>query len=155
MLEFPRGLGAAPFLMCFSLACVIGAPAAAADAPYVTGAYLREAPPGQTVVAGFFELHNPTSEPLTLVGAECPAARSIEIHTHDKAGGVMRMRRLPDLRIAPHSTTRFQTGGLHLMVFGLEPAPHAGDEVDIDLVFADGARITVPFAVRSIFEEVQ
>lgn len=160
MLDSLSGTIAACLLLCVQAVSASDARAASASAPdagrpYVTAAYLREPPPGQDVVAGFFELHNPTPERLTLVGAECTSAHSIELHTHSHEGGVMRMRRLPRVDVEPDSTLAFRSGGLHLMIFGLEPRPRAGDVVSIDLVFADGTRISAPFAVRSIFEEVQ
>ena len=98
---------------------------------------------------------NDGAQRVTLLGATSPRASSIELHTHIEHDGQLRMRRLPHVHIGAHASKRFATGGLHLMVFNLVPRARAGEDIDIDLTFDDGTRLTVPFRVRSVFEELQ
>ena len=85
----------------------------------VENAWLRTPPAGLDKTAGYFQLINRSGSDKTLVGAASEQIRTIEMHTTTVDGDMMRMRRLQTIAIPAGETTRFEPGGMHLMIFGL------------------------------------
>jgi periplasmic copper chaperone A len=113
----------------------------ASDVPAVTDAWIRAVPPGAKMTAGYLTVHNPSAEPLVIVGVESPAFGSIEMHGTVVADGVARMRQQDTVTVAPGETVRFEPGGLHLML--MQPAgeiPSAGT-IELSLRLDDGERL--------------
>jgi len=109
---------------------------------HVDNARVRALIPGQDKTAGYFDITNDSPNVVRLVGAESGIARAIEFHTSTLDGGVMRMRRLTDVTVAPGTTTHFQPGGNHLMLFGVRSMT---DENEIRLLTEDGGVLSVTF----------
>ena len=87
-------------------------------------------------------MQNRTASAFTLIGASSASVRAIEIHTTLMDDGVMRMRRLQSVAVPAGETVRFEPGGRHLMLFGvdtLEP------ELLVQLEFSDGTTRAVTF----------
>jgi len=87
----------------------------------VSDPYVREPVPGRAMSAAFMTLINESDAPRQLLSVSAPWAGAIEIHTHLHENGVMKMRQLSALEIPAKSSVTLQPGGLHLMLFGLEP----------------------------------
>jgi len=116
--------------------------------PTTSQAWIRVLP-GDLPLAGYLVLTNPGERTLTLVGAHSPAFREIEMHKSVDQSGVARMMMVKRVAIAPGGRLVFGPGGYHLMLFDRTRVLQAGDEVPITLEFADGERLTVPFALRA------
>ena len=116
----------------------------------VIDARLRTPVPGQDKTAGYFTLNNRSRETVVLVGAESPAARSVEMHTSERDGDVMRMRRLTEVVVPAGEAVRFEPGGRHLMLFGVSSL---GDATEIVLLGRDGRRIPVTFETIAMGDE--
>ena len=86
----------------------------------VSDAYVRTAPPGQTLTAAFATIANKGSQSCLLVAAQTPIAGRIEIHQHLHRDGMMSMRPVDAVEIAGGETVQFQPGGYHLMLFDVE-----------------------------------
>ncbi len=110
----------------------------------VSGAQLREPMPGQTTAVAFLKLTNQNKEAATLISVSMENSRAVEIHEHSHVNGMMRMRRVPSIEIAPAETVVFQSGGYHFMVFG-----YVISEVQPVLVleFSDEVTVKVPLVV--------
>jgi periplasmic copper chaperone A len=121
-----------------------GAPAATPAGLDISDARVRALIPGQDKTAGYFTAHNPTTDSIVLTGARSGAVRAIEMHISIRDGDMMRMRRLEQVEIAPEETVRFEPGGRHLMLFGVEAL---NSEVTITLEQHDGTLIPVRFAI--------
>lgn len=117
---------------------------AAPAADGIKDAWVRPNPAPGRPAAGFFTFTN-GQRPDRLVSAVAEGAR-VEIHTSSTENGVMRMRKLDELAIAPGETVTFRPRGYHLMLFDLKPGVKA---VPITLVFSSGARITTNAPVRT------
>jgi copper(I)-binding protein len=121
--------------------------APALSAPAADGlkdAWIRPNPAPGRPAAGFFIFTN-GQRPDRLVGAVAENAR-VEIHTTSMDGGIMRMRKLDELAVAPGEAVSFRPRGYHLMIYGLKPGVSA---VPITLIFSSGARITANAPVQS------
>jgi copper(I)-binding protein len=112
-------------------------------------AYVRDLIPGRNMSAGFFEFTNEGEEDIVLVGASSSGAASVEMHTHVQEDGMMKMRRMPSLTVAPKERVVFQPGGNHLMLFDCDPAAFADGQVELVLTDAQGEEYRVKAEVRS------
>jgi len=112
----------------------------------VEDAYARAVPPGQLNSATFLQLNNNGSEAVSLVKAESPAAKNVELHTHEHDNGVMRMRQVESIPVAANASTALKPGGYHIMLIGLNQDLAPGSEIDLKLSFSDGSsqKLTVP-----------
>lgn len=122
----------------------------AAGGVAVSDPYARAVPPGQPNSAVFMTLENASSEPRALVEAQSTAAKTVELHTHRKEGGVMKMVRIERIEIPAKARVELKPGGLHVMLIGLTGDLKAGDQVRLDLKFDDGSRTQVVAPVRNI-----
>ncbi len=121
-----------------------------ADAIGVGDPYARAVPPGQPNSAVFMTLKNTTNQPRALVEARSTAAKTVELHTHRKEDGVMKMVKIDRIEIPAQSSVELKPGGLHVMLIGLIGDLKAGEKVKVDLVFDDGSQEAIVAPVRSI-----
>jgi copper(I)-binding protein len=113
--------------------------------------WVRVGPPSQTVTAGYGELHNTGAEPITVVGARSPIARSTELHTMAvNAEGVMSMQEMPELIIEPGASVQFAPRGKHFMLIGLVGPVEAGRQYPITVQLQDGSTITFGLTARGM-----
>ncbi|PSL13206.1 hypothetical protein CLV44_11335 [Marinobacterium halophilum] len=124
--------------------CLLSSNLFAADVQ-VDSAYVRATPPGQINSAVFMQIQN-QGDATALVGANSPAAKVVELHTHQHDQGVMRMRKVETIAL-PHATqVNFAPGGMHIMLIGLKAPLQADTRIDMTLNFADGTeqQLSVP-----------
>lgn len=129
-----------------ALLAAAGLAAAAPAAPSVSNAWLR-AMPGTIPAAGYFTLANSGTKPITLTGAASPACGSAMLHMTHKMDGMVHMMMVASVAVPAGGKIEFAPGGYHVMCMdpkNLKP----GTSVPVTLQFADGATLTVPFAVR-------
>ncbi|MCP4041797.1 MAG: copper chaperone PCu(A)C [Gammaproteobacteria bacterium] len=116
----------------------------------VNDAYVRAVPPGQPNSAAFMQLHNGSSTHHTVVDAASPAAKTVELHTHIKKGGMMKMRRIDKIDIHPNSQAVLKPGGQHIMLMGLKKELNPGNQVSITITFGDGSTKEFTAPVRKL-----
>ncbi|MBK1718285.1 copper chaperone PCu(A)C [Thiocystis violacea] len=122
----------------------------AADNITVEDPYARAVPPGQPNSAVFMAILNRGASDRALVGAESPAAKVVELHTHVHEDGMMRMRRVERIDLPAGETVTLKPGGLHVMLIGLKGDLQPGDSVELTLIHDDGEKIQVKAPVRRI-----
>ena len=108
----------------------------------------RAAPAGVTG-AGYLTLTNKGATADRLVGGRAEIARTVEIHTSTMEDGVMRMRPLPAVEVAPGVEVKLAPGGMHLMLIGLKQPLVAGSRVPMTLVFEKAGEVQVELAVEA------
>jgi len=119
-----------------------------ADPPVtVTDSWFRYIIP-EVPAGGYMTLKNSSSQPMVLTGASSAACKMLMLHRTEESGGVDRMVPVASVTVPPHGTFRFAQGGYHVMCMG--PDMHVGQNVTVTLMFADGSRIPVPFAVHGV-----
>lgn len=133
-------------------ALTLAAPAFAGD--YRVGGvevrrpWTRPAQAGMNGV-GYLTLANVGKKPIKLVAVESPAAKSVSVHQSSMVGGVMSMRPVTDLTIAPGAKVEFAPGGYHLMLVGLNAAQALGGKVPATLVFDSGLKVKIDLSVEA------
>jgi copper(I)-binding protein len=122
----------------------------AADTVDVGDPYARAVPEMMKNSAIFMSLTNTGSTDQAVVGASSPAAEVVELHTHEKDGDVMRMRKIDQIAIKAGETTILEPGGLHIMLLGLTEPLSPGAEVDLEMRFSDGTKKNIVAPVKSV-----
>lgn len=131
------------------LACLgASAVARAEGALGVTDAWIREAPPGATMLAGYATLKNTGDEPISVLTVQSDSFRMTSLHeTVIGDNGVSKMRELHRLDLAPGETVVLEPGGKHLMLMQPRREIHAGDRVELLFMLRDGRRVDTRFDV--------
>jgi copper(I)-binding protein len=99
--------------------------------------------------AGYMLILNTGYEPDRLIGAETDVADTVEVHEMAHVDGVMTMRPLPDgLEIPAGGEVALESGGYHLMLFGLTHDLRAGETYQMTLRFERAGEVTITVAIR-------
>ena len=108
----------------------------------------REAPPNAPVIGGFFQLTNHGDSEDALIAAESPIAGHVEIHTHKKEDGVMKMIKIDEVHVPANDSVLFKPGSFHLMIFNPTQALKEGDRFPMTLTFKNAGTVEVEMAVE-------
>jgi copper(I)-binding protein len=119
-----------------------------AGEPQVRDAWVREAPPGASMMAAYLVIENPGDKDLTLVSVDSPDFAHVMMHRSVTVDGVARMQHQHSIAIPAHGSVALEPGGYHLMMPAPEKRLTAGDEVGFVLHFADRTRLPVTAEVR-------
>lgn len=120
--------------------------AAAQDISLENGS-IRQPMPGRTITAGYFTLHNATTEEQRLVAVSSPMFAKIELHQHSHQNGMMKMEQVEFIAIPAQQSVVLQPGGLHLMLFEPDAALAPGQMLPLELKFANGSTLSAEVPV--------
>ena len=112
--------------------------------------WARPLPPTAKNGAAFLTITNQGNQDDHLVGAYTEIADSVEVHHHVHENGMMKMRKLEALAIPPGKTVVFESGGLHLMLMGLNKPLTEGESFNLELIFEIAGRIAVTVDIESL-----
>jgi copper(I)-binding protein len=120
--------------------------AAAASAPTIDRAWIREAPPGAATMAGFMSIEG-GSRDVAIVAARSEDFGRVEIHEVETVDGVMKMRAIESLEVPAGARVTLTPGGEHLMLFEPRRALVAGDTVRIVFELSRGDPLEIDFKI--------
>lgn len=113
----------------------------------VYDAWIRKAPPGVSMMAGYATLKNEGDAPVKVLTVQSDAFRQSSIHETVVERGVSKMRELPRVDLAPGATIEMKPGGAHLMLLEPRHPILVGDKVHMVFLLADGTRVETYFDV--------
>jgi periplasmic copper chaperone A len=116
----------------------------------VQSIWARATPPGAKSGAVYLTLRNRGTTDDRLTGATTPLASMAGLHTEIMENGVMEMRPLASVDIAPGGTASLRPGGSHIMLMGLTRPLKQGDHIPLTLMFAHAPPLTVQVEVAKI-----
>ena len=116
----------------------------------VDAAWSRALPPVSDTGAVYVTVTNLGVQPDALVGAETPMAERAELHEHVMQDGLMKMRKVDAVKLAPGGTVVMEPGGLHVMLMKLAQPLEAGTSFPITLHFRSAPTVTVSVSVMSM-----
>jgi copper(I)-binding protein len=122
--------------------------ASAAEHLVVENAWIRAAPPGATMLAGYAMLKNAGDAPIVVSGASSADFGDVSLHESVNENGVERMRPLGAVSIAPGGSIVFAPGGKHFMLMDAKRDLKAGDSVKIHIATSSGPGADAEFVVR-------
>lgn len=105
--------------------------------------------------AVYFVIVNETETPDRLISAKTPAARKAEVHNHLMQDGIMKMRKVDGLEIAPDHRVMFKPGGYHLMLFGLNEPLKEGASIEVELKFEKAGAMTLQVPVKPLSHKMK
>jgi copper(I)-binding protein len=114
----------------------------------VERAWIRTAPPGAMMLAGYASLRNEGDTPLTLTGADSADFASVSMHQSIVENSVERMQPLDYIDVAPGTRVEFAPGGRHFMLMRPVHQLKSGDKVKIHIAMDAGDGATAEFVVR-------
>ena len=137
--------------LALGLAGLVAASAAVASRdkclPRVEQAWIRAAPPGATVLAGYASVRNDCPAPFVLTGVAGRDFVMAMVHETRVVSGTSTMRHAKNSPIAARGQLRFAPGGHHLMLMHPKRALPVGTVVRLELLLADGRRVPADLLV--------
>ncbi|WP_394699205.1 copper chaperone PCu(A)C [uncultured Vibrio sp.] len=139
------------FMLCFAalVTTVASAHEYTTNSIRIDHPWSREAPPNATVIAGFFQLKNLSTRDDFLISASTPIAERVEIHQHDMSDGVMKMKKIDNVRVGTMKNVTFEPGGYHLMIFNPEQSFKQGERFPMTLEFRNAGKVDIELAVEA------
>lgn len=137
---------AAPFALALALGFA-AAPALADGGLSVTAPWARATAPSARNGGAFMVVTNGGTEADRIVAAQTPVAEKAELHTHQMDNGVMKMRPVDAIAVAPGEPVTLRPGGLHVMLLGLKQPLTQGSHFPVTLTFAKAPPVTVEVPV--------
>ncbi|WP_188149921.1 copper chaperone PCu(A)C [Teredinibacter waterburyi] len=116
----------------------------------VTGAMMPQLPPGQKVGAVYFKIINNSAQTVTTAAIQSPISERIEIHRTYYDDGMMQMRKLANITLAPGESLAFSPGGHHLMLFDIASQPAVGDSFPLSLYLSGQEPLEITVKVTAI-----
>ncbi len=134
-----------------SLLCVCAASPAFA-AVGVSNAWAPPSLIGTTTGVAYVTLHSTSDD--ALVSITSPVAKSIELHTHLKENGILRMRKLDSIPLPANTKVTLEPRGLHIMLYKLTRPLKEGDRFKAILHFthAKPQQVTVQVSQKKLLE---
>ena len=117
----------------------------------ITHPFAVPTPPGAVNGAAYIAtLENTGKQPDRLLRISTPIAQRAEIHTMAvDAGGVMRMREVGEIALAPGVPVKMRPGeGMHFMLIGLKQPLKEGDSFALTMEFERGGKTEVKVVVQ-------
>jgi len=112
--------------------------------------YARATVQQQVTGGAYLGLENKGKTDDRLLRIESAVAGSVEIHTMEMAGDVMKMREVDGIELKAGSKINMAPGGgYHLMLIGLKHPLIAGDKFMLTLYFAKAGKIEVVVHVEA------
>ena len=146
-----RNIGAiavALAVLLLGVALVAGQLAKSAPVQLLVGdAVVRLAPVPGRPAAGYFVV-NGGAQADRLLSVASPMAR-IEMHETMMANGAMRMTPMKSVAIPAGARVAFESGGRHLMIFGLPADVKPGSKLTLTFTFEKAGAVPVEAVVRS------
>ncbi|MDX1698659.1 MAG: copper chaperone PCu(A)C [Thiohalobacterales bacterium] len=122
--------------------------AAAGETLEISDAWIREAPPGARVHAGYLQITNHGSEDAELTGVSGDDFGAVEIHRTVIEDGMASMHIVPRLTIPSGGGVALEPGRYHLMLFRPSRELGAGATSRLLLLFSNDSCRAVTATVR-------
>lgn len=135
-------------LIATALLGVLGSPhsAWAQASPKVEGAWARPTVNGQAGGGGFLRITGGAAADK-LVSASAGISKTVELHTMEMDGNMMRMRRIDAIDVPAGGTVELKPGGKHVMFMGLTQTLKKGDAFVLTLRFEKAGDVKVDVKV--------
>jgi periplasmic copper chaperone A len=110
-------------------------------------AWVRTTVAQQKVTGAFMQLQSPKA--VKVISASSPISDTVEIHTMEIQGEVMKMRAINSLDIPAGQVVELKPGSYHIMLFNLKSQVKAGDIVPITLTVEDAGKKRTSYKVQA------
>jgi copper(I)-binding protein len=111
----------------------------AQTAPKVEAVWARPTVAGQSAGGGFLKITGGAAADK-LLSASAGVSKTVELHTMEMDGNVMRMRQIDAIEVPAGGTVELKPGGRHVMFMGLAQPLKAGTTFPLTLRFEMAAQ---------------
>jgi hypothetical protein len=136
------------WIVCFMLGLLANVVSGADSTIVIHDAWIREAPPNVTALAGYMILENPSDRSRALTSVSATAFGGVMIHRSEQKDGMAHMTHQKQVTIPANGKVVFAPGGYHLMLMEPKRSLRDGDQTTINFVFEDESKLSVNFKVR-------
>lgn len=112
--------------------------------------WARATPGGAKTGAAYATLINNGHSGDRLLSATTPLAEKIQFHSVSEENGVVRMREMHTVEIAPGAKVSFSPGGMHIMLVGLKQPLKEGQTLPLTFIFEKAGKIDVMVPVAKV-----
>lgn len=106
----------------------------------VTDAYIRFSPVAGNPSAAYFTVHGGDTD-VRLIDVSTEVAIRTEMHESMNHGGMASMKPVTSVPIPARSIVKFEPGGLHVMMWKINPGLTPPKTVTLTFAFSNGERI--------------
>lgn len=110
-------------------------------------AWIREAPPGMQMMAGYVTIQNNSEKDVVILSATSEAFMDIEMHKTEVTDSTARMIEQESLPIPAGGSLELSPGGYHLMLMMPSTPLKMGDKAKIGFTLEGGSTNNVEFEV--------
>ncbi len=135
-------------VVCFMLSLLPNVVSGTDSVIVIRDAWIREAPPNSTALAGYMILENQSDKSQSLTSVSATAFGRVMIHRTEQKDGMAHMTHQKQVTIPANGKVVFAPGGYHLMLMHPRRSLHAGDQATVNFVFADESKLSAIFKVR-------
>ena len=147
-MKFPR------LAVALCLAALIAAPAFAGSVIEVMHPWARPTIPNRPGAA-YLGVHNLGDARDRLIGARAKGVGKIELHKAEQTDGIMTMAPVEAVDIPAGGMAHLGPGGLHLMMFGIDPPLKEGGTLEMILIFEAAGEVAITVPVSKTMGEPQ
>lgn len=116
----------------------------------ISGAWVREVPPGTSVSAGYLTIENKGKHDDKLISLSSDIAETTELHISKvDENGVATMEMIEILELPEGESVELKPGGMHIMLIGIKESLVGKDSVKLKLNFEESGDVTVEAPVKS------
>ena len=116
----------------------------------VANAWSRATPAGAKTAVVYMTLVNRGATADRLVGETTPVGDKVAFHSSVNNNGIMRMREMPAVDLAPGARVALKPGGMHAMIEGLKQPLKEGQIFPLTFEFEKAGEINVMAPVGKI-----
>lgn len=84
-----------------------------------------------------------SDDPRSIVGVSVMGAGSSEMHETKMVDSAMTMTKVDEVTLQPGEPITFQSGGYHVMLFGVDPTLAIGGTTDLTITFDNGDKASI------------
>jgi copper(I)-binding protein len=114
----------------------------------VDSAWIREAPPGMMMLAGYMVVSNGSDESRAIVSASGEDFGYIELHRSMIKDGMAKMIPQENIPVPAKGSVELKPGDYHLMLMQPKKDLKAGEESTLTIVMDNGESITITAPVK-------
>lgn len=130
----------------FIFAILISLPALGKDLT-IEQAFIYQPLMGSNTTAGYGKLINSTDKEMKISVTEAEFFKAVELHETIKKNAMMKMQKLENITIAPHSSFQLKPGAHHIMLFDARRMFKQGEKIKVTFK-ANGQTISLPFEIK-------
>ncbi len=130
------------------LGLLSGCNAYASNSLKIINGWIPEAPPGASVMAGYMEIKNTTSQAIDIIGISSPAFKQVEMHLSKETDGFAKMLPQKKISIAAHGKRILKSGSYHLMLIKPKKWLKQGDKVTLNFLLSNKNTLTINLSIK-------